>query len=201
MFRYIAFFCVLGLCCNAALASEVPPLTAAELSPAANQIWLFLAGEGFWGTIVVGVAGFVYKLLRPYILAWVEEHRLRKLYLAVDACVAQTHAVYVEGMKAASADGKLTEDDKKFVFSQCKNSVIVFMQTQGVDVIREYGDVAVDALIELILSRMKNPLARAVAGPLSASAPLPPSVSEGATPASIGAASGSTTPAPGLRPV
>lgn len=197
---FMLSLCLLGLRFWPALASEAPPLTAAELGQEASSVWLFLAGEGFWGAIVVALAGFVYKLLRPYIIAWVEQHKLGKLYLAVEACVADVNAKYVEGMKAANADGKLTEDEKDFVFGQCKQELAVFMRTQGVDIIKEYGDVAVDALIELILSRMKNPLARAVAAPLSGSAPLPPSVSLGVMPASTGAASGSTTPGPAPLP-
>lgn len=172
-----------ALCVRFAVAADVPPLTAAELSPAAGPIWLFLAGEGFWGAIVLGVAGFVYKMARPYVLAWVGERKLAKLYLAVEACVAQTQAVYVEGMKAANSDGKLTEDEKDEVLSACRRAVVAHMRTQGVDVLKEYGDAFVDALIELVLSRLQNPLVKAVARPLPDSAPLPPSVSEGATPA------------------
>ena len=179
--RFLIFVNLL-LLTSIARASEVPPLTAAELGEEASNVWLFLAGEGFWGAIVVALAGFVFKLLRPYILAWVDQHKLGKLYLAIEACVANINATYVEGMKAANADGKLTEDEKHFVFMQCKQQLIIFMQTQGVDIIREYGDVAVDALIELILSRMKNPLVKAVVGPLSGSAPLPESVSLGVMP-------------------
>ncbi|MCD8138326.1 MAG: hypothetical protein LUE17_00845 [Planctomycetaceae bacterium] len=167
----------------AAVAVEVPALTAAELSPVANPIWLILAGEGVWGAIVVGIAGFMYRLLKPYVLAWLEERKLAKLYLAAEACTAQVQVLYVEGMKAANADGKLTEDEKRFVLKQCKDAMIVFMQTQGVDIIKEYGDVVIDAIIELIVSRMNNPLMKAVAAPLLDFAPLPPSVSQGATPA------------------
>ena len=155
------------------LAVDVPPLTAAELSPEAHPIWLILAGEGFWGAIVIGVAGFVYKIARPYILTWVKERKLAKLYLAGEACAAQTRAVYVEGMKAANADGKLTEDEKLFVFTQCKQGMIAFMKSQGEDIIKEYGDIVVDALIELIVSRMGNPVLKAVAAPLPDSASLP----------------------------
>ncbi|MCD8349900.1 MAG: hypothetical protein LUC93_04730 [Planctomycetaceae bacterium] len=184
----------------AAVAVEVPPLTAAELFPEAHPMWLFLAGQTFWGAIVVGIAGFAYKLLRPYIIAWLEDKKLAKLYLAVEACTAQVQVVYVEGMKAKNADGKLTEDDKLFVFNQCKQTVIAFMQTQGIDIIKEYGDVVIDAIIELIVSRMNNPLMKAVAAPLLDSAPLPPSVSQGAMPESTGGASGLTTLAPALAP-
>lgn len=162
-----------------ALSSEVPPLTAAELSPEANPLWLFLAGQTFWGAIVMGIAGYAYKLARPFILTWMQDRKLAKLYLATEACTAKTNAVYVEGMKSAKADGKLTKDEAKFVFNECKQTVIEFMQTQGTDIIKEYGDVVVDALIELILSRMKNPVVRSVAIPLDDSPPLPSSVMHG----------------------
>lgn len=162
--------------------ASVSALNAAE----ANPIWLVLAGEGFWGAIVVGIAGFVYKLARPYVVAWMEERKLARLYLAIEAYVAKSNADYVEGMKAANADGKLTEEEAAAVFRKCKDNLVEFMRTQGTDIIKEYGDVFVDALIELLVSRLKNPLAKAVAGPLSASsvtAPLPPSVTDGVLPA------------------
>ncbi|MCD8352433.1 MAG: hypothetical protein LUC93_17655 [Planctomycetaceae bacterium] len=167
----------------AAVAVEVPPLTAAELSPEAHPLWLHLAGQTLWGGIVIGIARYLYKLARPSIVEWIQDRKIAKLYFAVEACSAQVQATYVEGMKAANADGKLTEDEKLFVFTQCKQMAVAFMQTQGVDIIREYGDVVIDAVIELIVSRMNNPLMKAVAAPLDASPPLPPSVSHGAMPA------------------
>lgn len=189
----------------------VPPLAAFEIAdtPAASvsalnageahPLWLILAGEGFWGAIVVGIAGFVYKLARPYVVAWMEERKLARLYLAIEAYVAKNNADYVEGMKAANADGKLTKDEADVVFRKCKDNLVLFMRSQGTDIIKEYGDVFVDALIELLVSRLKNPVARAVAAPLSASfasAPLPPSLTDGATRDWTGADYGSTPPTP-----
>lgn len=167
-----------------ALGGLVPPVSPADFAAdaaasEAHPVWLILAGEGFWGAIVVGLAGFAYRFLRPYVLAWLEERKLAKLFLAAEACVARNNALYVEQMKAANADGRLTEDEAAVVFRRCRENLVEFMRSQGVDIVKEYGDLFVDAIIELIVARLKNPLARAVAAPLSASsasAPLPPSV-------------------------
>ncbi len=164
------------------LALDVPPLTAAEFSQEAHPVWLFLSGNGFWGALFTGIAGFIYKLARPYLLAWLEERRFAKLYLSGETCVAGVNRVYVEGMKAAHADGKLTEDKKNFVFNKCKQELVAFMQSQGVDIVKQYGDAFVNFLIELIVARMKNPFVKAVAAPLPDSPPLPPSVSQGVMP-------------------
>lgn len=163
-------------------ALDVPPLTAAELSPEANPFWLFLAGDGLWGTIVIGIFGFAYKLLREYIIAWVKDRKLSALYLAIESCVAKINAIYVEGMKASNADGKLTEDEKRFVLTQCKAEAITFMRGQGVDIVKEYGESAINALIELIVSRMNNPLMKAVAAPLPDLQPLQFPAQQGAMP-------------------
>lgn len=168
-------------------AGEAPPITPAEFgsAAAAHPIWSILAGQGFLGAVFVGLGGLAYKLLRPYIVAYMKGKNIDRLYLAVEAFVAQVNAEYTEGMKKANADGKLTKDEAAFVFSLCKQNLVIFMQSQGVDIIKEYGDAFVGALIEYVVSQLKNPVAKAVALPLSGSsgsAPLPESVTGGALP-------------------
>lgn len=159
--------------------AAVPPVTLSdfggEAAEMAHPLWLILAGEGLWGAIVVGLVGLIYRFARPFVISWMEERRLAKLYLSVEACVAQSNAQYVEGMKAANADGKLTKEEAEYVFAQCRANLIEFMRTQGVDIVKEYGGAFVDGLIELLVSRLKNPALKAVIAPLSgsASAPLP----------------------------
>lgn len=170
------------------LAGDVPPITAADFagiaSESAHPIWLILAGQGAWGAIFVGLVGLVYKLARPYILAWMTERKMARLFLAVESFVSGENAQFVEGMKAANADGKLTEEEKSLVFGRVKQNLIIFMQSQGVDIIKEYGNVFVDGVIEFVVAQLKLP--KAVSIPLSGSLdspPLPSSVTDGAMPA------------------
>lgn len=159
----------------------VPPLTAGELtaSPEASWIWLFLSGEGLWGSIFVAVFGIIYKVVRPILLDWLKSRRLDKLYLAAETCATAMRQKYVDGMKAANADGKLTKEEAEQVFNDCKNVLRQYMLTQGIDIIKEYGDEVVNVIIEYIVGQLKNPIARAVALPLDDSPPLPSSVMHG----------------------
>lgn len=141
----------------------------------ASEIYKILAGEGFWGAIVIGVAGFLYKLCRPYVATWCEERKLMRLFLAVESCAAQTNAAFVEPIKRDSADGKLTKGEAAEAKELTRRAVVNWFISEGVDIMNEYGNVAVDAIIELIVSRMNGKVAKAVARPLSDSAqpPLP----------------------------
>lgn len=184
----IIIVAIAGLFVTQAMAGTVPPITAADFagmaSESAHPIWLILAGQGALGVILAGIAGLLYTLVRPYILAWMAERKLTKLFLAVESFVSGANADFVEEAKARSKNGKLTVEDKNYIFGRVKQSLIIFMQSQGVDIIKEYGDVFIDGIIELIVSRLKLP--KAVSIPLSsspASAPLPPSVTDGAMPA------------------
>ena len=175
--RFI-FVVIMGILVGGCLAMGAAPVTVADFggaveSPEASSIWLILAGEGTFGAILFGILGVVWKIAKPYLDEWASKRRLDRLLFAVESGVSGCQAIYVEGMKSANKDGKLTDDEKKIVFSECKRYIVNFLKTQGVDVIREYGDGVVDWLIESILSRLKlnNALAKAVVPPLPDLAP------------------------------
>ncbi len=182
----------------------MPPLTAAQLDGAvaetsveANPLWMILAGQGPWGAAVMGIAALLYRMFRPMILTWMAEKKLERLYLAAESSAALMNVTYVEGMKKANADGRLTQDEKLFVFAQCKSQLVQIMKTQGVDIIKEYGDDLVNGVIELVVSRLNIPAPmKAVLRPLSASAQPPFAELQPVTRASTGEGFGLPTPAP-----
>ena len=159
-----------------AFATEVPPITAAEFadSQEAAFVWQLLAGQGVWGAILFLVVGGVWKVAKPYLDEWMRERRLITLWNAVTTGVVGALQTYVEAAKVAGG-GKLTEEQAAHARELARTYVISFMKTQGVDVIREYGQDVLDYLIEAILRKLKidNAALKAVATPLSASASLP----------------------------
>lgn len=170
------------------LGGSVPPVAASDFAVAATEaahpIWSFLAGDGFWGALVIGVVSFVWRWLRPYVLAQAKQRELENMFLACEAFVANSMTKYTERYKAANADGKLTRDEAEEIFYNTKQDFVLFMQSQGRDVVKLYGDRFIDAMIEFIVSRFNMP--KAVSIPLSsspASAPLPSSVTDGTMPA------------------
>lgn len=179
MRRFVFALGALLIVSCAVFAGDVPGVSAADFeSPAAGAIWSILAGQGVWGAILFGVLGLLWRIGRPFLEEWARSRRLETLYLAVETGVGGVQATYVEAIKQASQNGKLTEEQKAAAFALCRNYVISFLKTQGIDVIREYGDAILKMLIEHILSRLKinNPAARAVIAPLPDLAPSAPSV-------------------------
>lgn len=157
-----------------AFATDVPPITAAEFSssPEAAFIWQFLAGQGAWGAVLFAVIGIVWKFAKPYLDEWMRQRRLTTLWEAVTTGVTGAMQTYVEAAKAAGG-GKLTEEQAAHARELARTYTISFMKTQGVDVIREYGQDVLDYLIEAILRRLKidNTALKAVLAPLPELAP------------------------------
>lgn len=168
-------------------AGDVPALSAQEIpeSPEAHWVWLMLAGEGVLGALFIGLATLLYTIVRPYIQAVLKEKGFWELYETTEAFVAKHKAKFTDHMKAAHADGKLTQEEAQFIFTHMKAELIAHFQAHGRDIVKEYGEAFIDALIEWVLSKL-NWQSKAVAVPLSSSsdsAPLPESVTQGVMPA------------------
>lgn len=167
-------------------AGDIPGVSAADFeSPEAKAIWSILAGQGPWGALLFGIIAVLYAIFKPMISAWVkskvsDSHAtfIANLYNIVEAGVLGVKQTYTDVVKAASADGKLTEDEVKEAKARCRQFVIDHFKAQGVDILKEYGHAALDMLIEAVLARFKmdNPVVRAVALPLPDLAPSAPSV-------------------------
>lgn len=157
-----------------AFAIDVPPITAAEFadSPKASFIWQFLAGQGAWGAVLFAIVRVVWKFAKPYLDEWMRQRRLATLWNAVTTGVVGALQTYVEAAKAAGG-GKLTEEQAAHARDLARTYTVSFMKTQGVDVIREYGQDVLDYLIEAILRNLKidNAALKAVVAPLPELAP------------------------------
>ena len=177
--RYFLWVCLcLGLLSTGCIAfgANVPPISAAEFAdgPEAAFIWQFLAGHGTWGAILFAVVGVIWKIAKPYLDTWMKERKLATLWNAATTAVVGALQTYVEAAKAENG-GKLTAEMAAHAREIARNYMVAFMKTQGVDVIREYGQDVLDYMIEAILRMLKldNAALKTVAAPLSDSVSLP----------------------------
>lgn len=185
---YVALL-LLTVFVGAAFAVDVPPVTPPDFtsSPEAAFIWQTLAGQGVWGAILFAIISIVWRFAKPYLDEWMRQRKLSILWETATTGVIGATQTYVEAAKAGNG-GKLTEEQAEHARSLARTYIITFMRTQGVDVLREYGEEVLNYIIEAALRMLKieSAATRAVAVPLSESsdsAPLPQSVTEGVMPA------------------
>ena len=108
-------------------------------------------------TVISAVIGAVWTAFKSS--EWRENARTRRYAKAVEALeagVEQTYRTYVQAIKAAREDGKLTEEERKQARELARDAAIEFGRTQGVDVLREVGAEYVDVWIAKLVQRLKN---------------------------------------------
>lgn len=154
-----------------AFASEVPSISPEDFSSddSASAIWSILAGEGIWGAFLFGAIGLIWRFAKPYLEAWIAEKKLGTLYEFARTAVTHTRQTYTDAMKSAGADGKWTEAEKNEALSRCRRTFIALCKTQGIDVVREYGEDFIEWLIEKFVGddSLEAKALKAVALPLS----------------------------------
>jgi hypothetical protein len=82
--------------------------------------------------------------------------RLRKAIDALEAGIDIAYRTYVQAIKAAREDGKLTVQECREARRRAREAAIQFGRSQGVDVLRELGADYIDMWIERILRQVKE---------------------------------------------
>jgi hypothetical protein len=88
--------------------------------------------------------------------AGLRRKRFGKALAALEAGVELTYRTYVQEIKAARADGKLTEAEKRRARRLARERAIAFGQTQGVDVLQALGEEYIDLWSAKLVKRLKN---------------------------------------------
>lgn len=167
-------------CVGAASALEVPPLTAAELAdaPEAHWFWSLLASDtvvNLWLWLTTsGVA------LAVGWLKW-QGARRERAALCLAAGVRETYEAYVRHIKQASADGKLSDDEREEAVRQAVARARQYAANEGFDLLKVMAKEYLPVWIDSLVRRFKGEAA-AASVPLSRP-PLPdlsPSFSSGA---------------------
>ncbi len=88
--------------------------------------------------------------------ARLRNERLRKAIDALEAGVDITYRTYVEAIKAAREDGKLTSQERREARRRARETAIQFGRSQGIDILQELGADYIDMWIERILRQVKE---------------------------------------------
>ena len=99
-------------------------------------------------TLVSAVLGGIWTLFRSS--EWfsrARNQRYGKALQALEAGVEVTYRTYVQAIKEARADGKLTAEEAEQARQRARNAAIAFGRSQGIDVLRELGGAYIDLWI------------------------------------------------------
>lgn len=108
-------------------------------------------------TLVGGVLGLAWTAFRSSDWARnAKNQRFDKAIQALEAGVEQTYRTYVQAVKSAKEDGKLTEDEAREARQRARDAAIAFGRSQGVNVLEEVGADYVDLWIAKLVKRLKT---------------------------------------------
>jgi hypothetical protein len=85
----------------------------------------------------------------------VQDTRFTDALHALEAGVQQTYDVYVRAVKDASADGKLSSEERRRARELARDAAIAFGRTRGVDVIGSIGQDYIDLWIAKLVKQRK----------------------------------------------
>jgi hypothetical protein len=108
-------------------------------------------------TMVGAVLGTLWTFFQS--MNWHERaqgRRYGKALRALEAGVEQTYRTYVQALKEANEDGRLTEEERRRARELAKETAVLYGRTEGVDVIRELGSAYLDLWIAKIVKRLKS---------------------------------------------
>lgn len=109
------------------------------------------------GVALIGaVLGAVWTVFRSS--EWFERSRDRRYSRALEALeagVERTYRTYVQAIKEASDDGRLTEEERRRARELAKETAILYGRTEGVDVLREVGEAYLDLWIAKLVKKLK----------------------------------------------
>lgn len=116
-----------------------------------------LAANDSFLTLIAGIACALWIFLRS--TEWFQQKHARKFDIALQALeagVEQTYRTYVRAIKAARADGKLTDDEIHRARSLALHTAIDLAAAAGLDLIRELGDPFVELWLSKTVARLKK---------------------------------------------
>lgn len=108
-------------------------------------------------TIVGGAIGIAWTGFKS--LDWIEQRRQDRhtvALMAIEAGVEHSFQTYVRAIKAARANGKLTQDERKHARALAWNAAIRMGRAQGVNVVRELGHDFVPVWISRMVRELKR---------------------------------------------
>jgi hypothetical protein len=90
---------------------------------------------------------------------WWQQHRQRRFDRALhvlETAVEETYRAYVERIKEARADGKLTPGERRRARELARHRAITIGRTQGIDILQELGGEYFDLWIARLVKKLKQ---------------------------------------------
>lgn len=82
--------------------------------------------------------------------------RFNEALQALEAGVELTYRTYVQAIKEARADGKLTEDEKRQARRLAREAAVEFGRSRGIDVLKELGEAYLELWIAKLVKKLKR---------------------------------------------
>lgn len=100
--------------------------------------------------IAVTVLGLLWAFFKS--TEWYTEHVIKpnraKALDSIQAGVQHVYETYTREIKTASADGHLSDDERKIARGLAKEAAIAYGKTNGVDIIKTVGQEFIDLYLE-----------------------------------------------------
>ena len=108
-------------------------------------------------SLVTAIAGTLWAAVQSS--AWLnrtQRDRLQRALRCVESAVRQVYEEYVRAIKAASADGTLTDDERRRARELARDRAVAIARTDGIDLVATLGREHLDLWIERVLGRVKR---------------------------------------------
>jgi len=108
-------------------------------------------------TLIGGLMGLAWTAFRSSEwLGKMRSQRFDKALQALEAGVELTYRTYVQAIKEAKTDGKLTAEEAREARRRARDAAIEFGRSQGIDVLDELGTAHIDLWIAKLVKKLKT---------------------------------------------
>jgi hypothetical protein len=103
-----------------------------------------------WMEIVLTILTLAWGFFKTteWYTANVSQPKRERALLSIQAAVREVYETYTRELKAANADGKLTDEERKEARSRARDAAIAYGKANGVDLIATLGDAFMDVYLE-----------------------------------------------------
>ncbi|MBI2434156.1 MAG: hypothetical protein HYV26_14965 [Candidatus Hydrogenedentes bacterium] len=108
-------------------------------------------------TAAAAVVGLVWSLVKgSEQFQRLRDQRAQRAVQVLEAAVEETYRTYVQTIKAARADGKLTPEERRRARELARARAYAIARTEGIDLLRDLGERFLDLWIAKLVKRLKS---------------------------------------------
>ncbi len=114
-------------------------------------------GSGLGLTLVTAILGSIWTAFRSSeFYGRARSQRYGEALQALEAGVELTYRTYVQAIKEAREDGKLTKEEARLARRRAREAAIEFGRTRGIDILKELGAEYIDLIIAKQVKQLKT---------------------------------------------